>query len=107
MEGDLAYLLEEQDGFGSRSPVFHVLFGGQEQPFPDGFEGAGKQLRVTTRLETTPIYKGGERTDRRFVVSRPTRVVGKTRVHGQPAAILGAPPYPKGGIHSSHAIVSD
>jgi hypothetical protein len=105
MGGDSAYLLEAQTGFGSRSPVFHVLLGGQARPFRAGFEGAGRSLRMTTRRVTTPIYKGGQRTDRTFVVSRPTRRVGTTRVHGQPAAIMKAPPYPTGGIHGDHTIV--
>lgn len=69
--GDTAYLLEAQDGFGSRSPVFHVLFGGQQKPFPKGFEGGGKQLKLTTRRETTPILRGGQPTGRDFVVSLP------------------------------------
>jgi hypothetical protein len=102
---DAAYLLEAQSGFGSRSPVFHVLFGGQRKPFPAGFEGAGRALRVTTQRVTTPIYKGGERTGRDFVVSLPTRVVGTTSIHGRRAAIFKAPPYPKGGIHGDHSIV--
>jgi hypothetical protein len=102
---DVAYVLEAQTGFGSRSPVFHVLLGGQEKPFPAGFEGGGRRLRVTTRRVTTPIFKGGEPTGRRFVVTRPTRRVGTTRIHGQPAGILRAPPYPKGGIHGGHSIV--
>jgi len=103
--GDVAYLLEAQTGFGNRSPVFHVLLGGQEKPFPAGFEGGGKRLRVTTRRVTTPILKGGEPTGRTFVVSRPTRRVGATRIHGRPAAIMQAPPYPEGGIHGDHSIV--
>jgi hypothetical protein len=102
---DTGYLLEAQTGFGSHSPVFHVLLGGQDQPFPPGFEGGGKQLRVTTRRVTTPIHKGGEATGRLFVVERPTRRVGTTRIHRQPAAILRAPPYPQGGIHGGHSIV--
>jgi hypothetical protein len=102
---DVAYLLEAQTGFGGRSPVFHVLLGGQERPFPAGFEGGGKQLRVTTRRVTTPVHKDGEPTGRLFVVERPTRRVGTTRVHGQPAGILKAPPYPQGGIHGGHSIV--
>ncbi len=95
-----AYLLEEQEGFRARTRVFHVLFGGQRRPFPPGFEGGGGELRVTTRLETTPIAGGG-----RFVVSRPTRRVGSTRIHGRPAAVMRAPAYPRGGIHGDHAIV--
>ncbi|HYI81204.1 MAG TPA: hypothetical protein VEW67_10125 [Thermoleophilaceae bacterium] len=102
---DVAYLLEAQTGFGSRSPVFHVLLGGQEKPFPVGFEGGGQRLRVTTRRVTTPIFKGDEPTGRRFVVTRPTRRVGTTRVHGHPAAVMKAPPYPQGGIHGDHSIV--
>ncbi|HEX2161459.1 MAG TPA: hypothetical protein VHF88_06525 [Thermoleophilaceae bacterium] len=39
------------------------------------------------------------------VVELPTRRVGTTRVHGRRAAIMKAPPYPKGGIHGDHAIV--
>jgi hypothetical protein len=105
MGGDVAYLLEAQEGFGSRSPVFHVLFGGQAKPFRKGFEGDGESLRMTTRRVTTPVYRGGERTDRTFVVSSPTRRVGTTRVHGHPAAIMKAPPYSTGGIHSGHTIV--
>lgn len=97
---DIAYLLEAQVGFGSRSPVFHVLFGGQRRPFPPGFEGGGKLLRVTTQRETTPVQGGGT-----FVVSSPTRRVGTTRVHGEPAGVMKAPPYPKGGIHGDHAVV--
>jgi hypothetical protein len=50
---DEAYLLKDDAGFGGRSPVFHVLLGGQRKPFPPGFEGAGKQLRVTTRRVLT------------------------------------------------------
>jgi hypothetical protein len=102
---DVAYLLEAQSGFGSRSPVFHVLFGGQRKPFPAGFEGDGKQLRVTTHRVTTPIFKGGEPTGRTFVVERPIRRVGTTRIHDQPAGVLKSPPYPQGGIHSDHTIV--
>lgn len=103
---DTAYLLEAQTGFGSRSPVFHVLLGGQEQPFPAGFADGGKRLRVTTRRVTTPIHQGGKPTGRLFVVERPTRRVGTTRIHGQPAGILRAPPYPQGGIHGGHSIVT-
>lgn len=103
----VAYLLEAQAGFGSRSPVFHVLLGGQENPFPAGFEGGGKQLRVTTRPVVTPYYAGpnGGRVLGTSVVERPTRRIGTTRVHGQPAAIMKAPRYPQGGIHGDHAIV--
>lgn len=105
--GDVAYLLEAQAGFGSRSPVFHVLFGGQRKPFPAGFEGGGKQLRVTTRRVVTPYYASprGGRVLGTSVVERPARRVGATRVHGQPAAIMKAPPYPQGGIHGGHSIV--
>jgi len=102
---DVAYLLEAQTGFGSRSPVFHVLLGGQEKPFPASFEGGGKQLRLTTRRITTPVHKDGEPTGRIFVVERPTRSVGTTQIHGRPAAIMKAPPYPQGGIHGGHSIV--
>jgi hypothetical protein len=104
---DDAYLLEAQTGFGSRSPVFHVLFGGQLKPFPPGFEGGGKQLRVTTRRVVSPYYASprGGRVLGTSVVERPARRVGKTRVHGQPAAIMKAPPYPEGGIHGGHSIV--
>lgn len=100
-----AYLLEAQSGFGSRSPVFHVLFGGQDERFTPRFEGSGKQLRLTTRRVTTPIHKGGEPTDRVFVVERPARRIGTTRVHGRNAAIIRAPPYPQGGIHGDHAVI--
>jgi len=104
---DVAYLLEAQSGFGNRSPVFHVLFGGQRKPFPAGFEGGGKQLRVTTRRVVTPYYASprGGRVLGTSVVERPTRRVGTTRVHGQVAAIMKAPPYPQGGIHGDHSIV--
>jgi len=104
---DDAYLLEAQTGFGSRSPVFHVLFGGQRKPFPPGFEGGGRQLRVTTRRVVTPYYASprGGRVLGTSVVERPARRVATTRIHGQPAAILKAPPYPQGGIHGDHAIV--
>jgi hypothetical protein len=104
---DVAYLLEAQSGFGNRSAVFHVLFGGQRKLFPDGFEGGGKQLRVTTRRVVTPYYGSprGGRVLGTSVVERPARRVGTTRVHGLPAAIMKAPPYPQGGIHGDHAIV--
>lgn len=104
---DVAYVLEAQTGFGSRSPVFHVLLGGQEKPFPAGFEGGGKQLRVTTRRVVTPYYASprGGRVLGTSVVERPARRVGTTRIHGQPAGILRAPPYPQGGIHGDHSIV--
>lgn len=104
---DVAYLLEAQTGFGSRSPVFHVLFGGQRKPFPAGFEGGGKRLRVTTRRVVTPYYASprGGRVLGTSVVERPTRRVATTRVHGQPAAIMTAPSYPQGGIHGGHSIV--
>jgi hypothetical protein len=105
MGGETAYLLEAQTGFGPHSPVFHVLFGGQTRPFRAGFEGDGRSLRITTRRVTTPVHKGGVSTGKIFVVSSPTRRVGMTRVHGRPAAIMKAPPYPTGGIHGDHAIV--
>ncbi len=104
---DVAYLLEAQDGFGLRSPVFHVLLGGQQRRFPPGFEGGGKLLRVTTRREAVPVYasaKGG-RVVGTEVVSLPTRRVGTTSVRGLRAAILRAPPYPHGGIHGGHTLV--
>jgi hypothetical protein len=104
---DEAYLLEDGAGFGGRSPVFHVLLGGQRKPFPPGFEGGGKQLRVTTRRVLTPHYAGpGKgRILGHSVVERPTRRIAWTRVHRRPAAIMQAPPYPQGGIHGGHAIV--
>lgn len=102
---NVAYLLEAQSGFGSRSPVFHVLFGGQRKPFRADFKGVGKALRVTTRRVTTPIYRGGKRTGRDFVVSLPARVVGATSIRGRRAAIFKAPPSPTGGIHGDHSIV--
>jgi hypothetical protein len=105
--GSAAYLLEEQDGFGDRAPVFHVFFGGQRRPFPAAFEGSGGQLRLTTRRVVTPYYaspKGG-RVLGRTVVERPTRRVGTTTVRGQRAAIMQAPPFPKGGIHGGHTIL--
>jgi hypothetical protein len=105
--GDDSYLLEEQDGFGGRAAVFHVLFGGQRKPFPAGFEGGGRQLRLTTRRVVTPFYASprGGRVVGRTVVERPTRRVGTTDVRGHRAAIMQAPPYPHGGIHGGHAIV--
>ena len=104
---DDAYLLEDNTGFGTRSPVFHVLLGGQRMPFPSGFEGGGKQLRVTTRRVVTPHYAGprGGRVVGHGVTERPTRRVAATRVHGLPAAIMKAPPYPQGGIHGDHSLV--
>ena len=104
---DVAYLLEAQSGFGSRSPVFHVLFGGQKKPFPQGFEGSGRLLRVTTRRRVVPFYASPRRGRVRghSVVELPTRLVRMTRVHGRPAAIMKAPPYPRGGIHGDHSIV--
>jgi hypothetical protein len=105
--GDSAYLLEAQSGFGARAPVFHVLFGGQRKPFPSGFEGGGRQLRLTTRRVVSPIYASprGGRVVGTSVVERPTRRVGTTRIHGQPAGVLRAPTYPQGGIHGGHSIV--
>jgi len=106
-ETDEAYLLEDNTGFGSRSPVFHVLLGGQHEPFPSTFEGGGKRLRVTTRRVVTPYYaspRGGRVLGHR-VVERPTRRVATTHVRGQHAAIMKAPPYPHGGIHGAHMIV--
>ena len=106
-EGESAYLLEAQSGFGSRSPVFHVLFGGQRTPFRAGFEGAGKSLRVTTRRRVVPFYASprGGRVLGHDVVELPTRLVRTTRIHGQRAGIMKSPPYPKGGIHGGHTIV--
>jgi hypothetical protein len=104
---DLAYVLEAQTGFGSRSPVFHVLFGGQRRPFRAGFEGDGRQLRLTTRRVVTPYYASprGGRILGRSVVELPTRRVDSTHVRGHLAAIMNAPPYPKGGIHGDHSVV--
>jgi hypothetical protein len=104
---DVAYLLEAQSGFGSRAPVFHVLFGGQDKPFPPGFEGAGRLLRVTTRRKVVPFYASprGGRVLGHDVVELPTRLIRTTRVHGQTAGVMQAPPYPKGGIHGDHSIV--
>jgi hypothetical protein len=104
---DVAYLLEAQSGFGSRSPVFHVLFGGQDKPFPPGFEGSGRLLRVTTRRKVVPVCASprGGRVLRHTIVELPAKRVRMARVHGQPAAIMKAPPYPKGGIHGGHSIV--
>lgn len=106
-EDEAAYLLEAQSGFGARASVFHVLFGGQRKPFPSGFEGGGRQLRVTTRRVVTPFYASprGGRVLGTSVVELPARRVGTTRIHGQPAAIMKAPPFPKGGIHGGHTIV--
>jgi hypothetical protein len=104
---DAAYLLEAQSGFGSRAPVFHVLFGGQRKPFPARFEGSGRLLRLTTRRKVVPFYASprGGRVLGHDVVEMPTRLIRTTRVHGQTAGILKAPPYPKGGIHGGHMIV--
>lgn len=106
-ESDGAYLLEAQSGFGTRAPVFHVLFGGQRKPFPAGFQGGGRQLRLTTRRVVSPVYASprGGRVIGRSVAELPARRVGTTRIHGRPAAIMQAPPYPKGGIHGGHAVV--
>ena len=39
------------------------------------------------------------------VVELPTRLIRTTRVHGQTAGVMKAPPYPKGGIHGDHTVV--
>ena len=106
-EGEAAYLLEAQSGFGNRSPVFHVLFGGQRKPFPAGFEGGGRSLRVMTRRRVVPIYASprGGRVLGHDVVELPTRLIRTMRIRGQRAGIMKAPPYPKGGIHGDHTIV--
>jgi hypothetical protein len=106
-EGTDAYLLEAQTGFGARSPVFHVLIGGQRKPFRAGFEGDGRDLRVTTRTVDTPVTKGPGRepTGELFAVERPTRRLRYVDVGGERGALLKAPPYPTGGIHGGHAIV--
>lgn len=106
-EGEAAYLLEAQSSFGNRSPVFHLLFGGQRKPFPAGFEGGGRSLRVMTRRRVVPVYASprGGRVLGHDVVELPTRRIGATRIHGQRAGIMKAAPYPKGGIHGDHSIV--
>ena len=104
---DVAYLLEAQSGFSSRAPVFHVLFGGQRKPFPARFEGSGRLLRLTTRRKVVPVYASprGGRVLGHDVVELPTRLIRTTRVHGQTAGVMKAPPYPKGGIHGDHTVV--
>lgn len=97
---NVAYLLEDNTGFGERSPVFHVLIGGQRRPFRAGFEGDGKALRITTRRVEIPMAGGGT-----FTQQLPARVVRMTTVHGERAGLLRAPRYPQGGIHGDHMLV--
>jgi hypothetical protein len=105
--GTHAYLLEANESFGPRSPVFHVLLGGRDQPFPPSFARAGRDLRVPTRDIVVPIHSGpgGGPSRGTFVQERPARRIGTTTVHGERAAVLVAPPYPQGGIHGGHSIV--
>lgn len=57
-------------------------------------------LRLPDRRRATPIRGGGT-----FVQELPSHVVRRASVHGRPALVLRAPPYPRGGIQGGHVIV--
>ncbi len=95
------YLIDAANGFRRRGGhVFHLLLGGQRQPFGRWPGGVDPDLRVTTRKVTIPTRDGGT-----FVQQLPARRIARAHVHGAPAAVLREPPYPAGGLHGGHVVV--
>ena len=95
------YLLNAFNGPADSSPhVFHLLLGGQQKSFGDGWSAVDPGLRITTREVTTPIEGGG-----RFVQERPARRIGLASVHGSPALVLREPAFPQGGLQGGHVLV--
>ena len=95
------YLIDAANGFQRQGGhVFHILVGGQRQPFGRWPTGVDPNLRVTTRKVTIPIRGGGT-----FVQELPARRIATARVHGARAAVLREPPYPAGGLHGGHVVV--
>ena len=95
------YLINVENGFSRRGGhIFHVMVGGQAQPFGRWPAGVEPDLRVTTRKVTIPQQGGG-----RFVQKLPARRIATARVHGAGAVVLQEPPYPAGGIHGGHVVV--
>jgi hypothetical protein len=100
-EASDGYLINVENGFSRRGGhVFHLIVGGQAQPFGRWPAGVDPDLRVTTRKVTIPQRGGG-----RFVQQLPARRIATARVHGARAAVLQEPPYPTGGIHGGHVVV--
>jgi hypothetical protein len=100
-EASDVYLISVENGFSSRGgQIFHLLVGGQGQPFGRWPAGVDPDLRVTTRKVTIPQRGGG-----RFVQQLPARRIATARVHGARAAVLQEPPYPTGGLHGGHVVV--
>jgi len=96
-----AYLLDIENGFAGGEPhAFHLLVGGQREPFGRNWDGIDEQLRVTTRKVTIPMRGGG-----RFTQQLPARQIGTARVRGNDAVVLREPPYPQGGLHGGHVVV--
>jgi hypothetical protein len=95
------YLIDVANGFSRPGGhVFHLLLGGQRQPFGRWPAGVDAALRLTTRKVTIPTQGGGT-----FVQQLPARRIATARVHGARAAVLREPPYPTGGLHGSHVVV--
>ena len=71
---------------------------------PSGLDAAAylsmEGLRIASRVQTVPIRGGG-----RFVQARPPTIIRVAAVHGRPALVLRADPYPQGGIHGDHILV--
>jgi hypothetical protein len=92
-----AYLLDFANGWARHAPkVFHLLLGGQAQPFGPYDEA----LRIS-KLQRVPMQGGGM-----FTSGLPPRTLGTADVHGARARILSEPPYPQGGIHGGHVVVT-
>ena len=95
------YLINVENGFSRRGGhVFHLMVGGQAEPFGRWPAGVDSDLRVTTRKVTIPQRGGGS-----FVQQLPARRIGTVRVHGARASGLQEPPYPAGGLHGGHVVV--
>jgi hypothetical protein len=95
------YLVNAFNGIDDHSAhVFHLLFGGQHEPFSASLSSIDPALRVTTRNVEIPMTGGGT-----FLQQRAARYIGSTTVHGRHARILGEPPYPQGGLQGGHVIV--
>ena len=96
-----AYLINVENGFTRRGGhVFHLMVGGQAEPFGRWPVGVDPHLRLTTRRVTTPQAGGGT-----FVQQLPARPFANARIHGARAAVLQEPPYPAGGLHGGHVVV--
>jgi hypothetical protein len=95
------YLINVENGFSRRGGhVFHLMVGGQAEPFGRWPAGVDPGLRVTTRKVTIPQRGGGS-----FVQQLPARRIATARVHGVRAAVIQEPPYPAGGLHGGHVVV--